>query len=124
VEHPDDTTNGPSRARRLFAALGAVAASMALVVLVASVTGLPGPGPIRRYPTRDLDHLADRINAGTRDPRFAPCLGPGDIATVDPIRSRVIITKALPFALDKEEAQMVQSPNGNPQFVAVACDVD
>ena len=35
---------------------------LATFVLVTGQVGFPGPGPLRRYPTRELQALADQIN--------------------------------------------------------------
>lgn len=92
---------------------------MGLTLLV----GFPGPGALRRYPVTDLNSLADRINRSAHSGPFAPCVPPGDIATVDIVASRVVVGSGLPVTLNKSEMDMVVGNNGGPAFSYISCDV-
>ena len=58
----------------------AVAVVLTVSAVTVTYTGLPGPGPLHRYPLSDLQALADRVNGSV----------PG-AASVDLLRSRVRI---------------------------------
>ncbi len=104
AEEPPDDPGGADRtgtARRrgligLATAVGLVVATLA----VTGFTGLPGPGPVQRYPYRDLGRLAGLVNdqAGpirTPDDCWRTITGADgpqrDIAKVDYVRSRVVV---------------------------------
>ena len=59
---PSRRRTGPSVAVVLIAAALAVVG----VAVLVTYTGLPGPGPLRRYPLHDLQSLADRFNRADR----------------------------------------------------------
>ena len=123
TDHHDDHENRPRRLRRVVATLAGVIGTIIVLFALTSATGLPGPGALRRYPPADLNRVADKINHAAHNDSFAPCYGPEDIATVDPIKSRVVITKTmLPIALDKEQVPMIDGPNGDRVFAMIACD--
>jgi hypothetical protein len=75
-------------ARQRKAVVTAVVAVLlaATFVLVTGQTGFPGPGPMRRYRTAELQALADQLNLLVC-PADDPVPPPG--ASVDGIRSRV-----------------------------------
>jgi hypothetical protein len=106
-----DSTSPPRRRRWRIAAL---VASLVVLILVAygitTVTGLPGPGPIRRYPVADLDALTVRINHV-----FPGCeqLHTPPLAYVDTLRSRVILRASwtLPvLKLSASDRAMIEAP--------------
>jgi len=74
------------RQRRAVVTAVVGALLLATFVLVTGQVGFPGPGPLRRYPTRELQALADQINR-------VDCGGsqvwPAPEASVDWVRSRV-----------------------------------
>jgi hypothetical protein len=61
------------------------------------LTGVPGPGPMRRYPVAELNDTADRINrAAVSSSASAGVRSVGDVsdpAQVDLWRSRVVVSK-------------------------------
>jgi hypothetical protein len=63
--------------------------ALATFVVVTSSTGFPGPGPLRRYPTWELEAVADRIN---QSDCAAATSGRTPVASVDRLRSRVHLT--------------------------------
>ena len=65
---------------------------------VTALTGLPGPGPLRRYPLHDLQTLAARVNRSE----------PGT-ASIDLLRSRVRIN---PTVLSCQQSMLV-GPDGH-----------
>lgn len=86
----------------IVVAAAAVVGVVALVVAVTAFTGLPGPGPLRRYRAAELRQLVDAVHeqAGvlrtpddcwrTLEPDHPS--GPDrPVATVDWIRSRVVV---------------------------------
>ncbi|HEY6533379.1 MAG TPA: hypothetical protein VIY72_13815 [Acidimicrobiales bacterium] len=91
-----------TRRRRLVALAGAVVAAVVLFVVVTAFTGLPGPGPLRRYRASQLEEMVDAIHAVA-----GPLRTPDDcwrtlepdydesesrpIATIDWVRSRVVV---------------------------------
>ena len=91
-----------TRRRRLAALATGVVALVALFLVVTAFTGLPAPGPLRRYKASALEQLVDAVheNAGplrtpddcwqTLEPDH-PTGDPRPIATVDWLRSRVVI---------------------------------
>ncbi len=98
-ESPSEDAS-PRRARPWviggLVALGAIVAFVA----VTAVTGLPGPGPLRRYPASELDAMVELIHAEAGEIRTPDdCWrlldhsdGPlRDIAKVDHLRSRVVV---------------------------------
>ena len=91
-----------TRRRRLAAlAVGGVAL-VALFLVITAFTGLPAPGPLRRYRASQLSELVDAVHstAGplrtpddcwqTLEPDF-PSGDPHPVATVDWVRSRVVV---------------------------------
>ena len=95
--------------------------TVAALIAVTWFTGLPGPGPMRRYPVADLQRLADRVNRSALDGPNALCFnGRGDPATVDVVHSRVSLTSSAPFPLSSDELDMVDGTY--KRFVIVACD--
>ena len=101
-----DTTGTVGRLRRWWPwAMGALAL-LAAGLGVTSITGLPGPGPLARYPTATLDDLVAAVHADAGALRTpddcwrttyrasvdeAPDGPPRPIAAVDHLRSRVIV---------------------------------
>jgi hypothetical protein len=88
--------------RRLIAVAGAVAGAFALFVAVTAFTGLPGPGPLRRYRASQLESMVSAIHADAGTERtpddcwwtLSPDYPDGPhrpIAAVDWVRSRVIV---------------------------------
>lgn len=113
-----DNQRSPTVRRHLGRLLAAVM-TVAVLIAVTWFTGLPGP--MRRYPVADLQHLADRLNRAALDGPNARCFnGRGDPATVDVVHSRVILTGAAPFPLSPDELDMVDGTHKS--FVTVACD--
>lgn len=94
-----------TRRRRLAALAGALVAVAAVFLVVTAFTGLPGPGPLRRYQASELRELADAIHADagplrtpddcwrTLEPGYLEATDRGGrpIATVDWVRSRVVV---------------------------------
>lgn len=90
-----------------------------VVVLVALgglslLTGVPGPGPMRRYPITDLNDTADRINraalASHTSAGVRTTVAPGDPAQVDLWRSRVTVSvtaQVCTLGLSSDELAMV-----------------
>ncbi len=91
------------RTRRRIVTVAASAAGLLVVVLVVTAfTGLPGPGPLRRYQASELTTLVDAIHADagalrtpddcwqTLEPEPSGELRA--IAAVDWVRSRVVVT--------------------------------
>jgi hypothetical protein len=85
--------------RWLVIAAGVVGA-LATFVAITGATGLPGPGPLRRYPTAELTQVVDALHAEAgelRTPddcwrRRADDPGPlRDIARIDLLGSRVVV---------------------------------
>jgi len=112
LDRPRDPSGAGSSAGRT---VRAVVAAMALVVaffVVTSWTGLPGPGGARRFPTADLQHLADQIN---QSGDCSSWLGSKPMATVDWFRSRVHLTQPSSVALGPHDRPMVDDP---PEFTA------
>jgi hypothetical protein len=91
-----------TRRRRLAAAGGAVVAVAVAFVAVTAFTGLPAPGPLRRYPARELREMVDAIHADagplrtpddcwrTLEPDYDGT-GGRPVATIDWVRSRVVV---------------------------------
>jgi hypothetical protein len=91
-----------TRRRRLAALAVGGLALVALFLVLTAFTGLPGPGPLRRYRASQLSEMVDAVHstAGplrtpddcwrTLEPDF-PTGDPGPVATVDWLRSRVVI---------------------------------
>jgi hypothetical protein len=99
---PADRPAGRHRWRRVVAAIAVLAAAIGLT----SVTGLPAPGPLERYPVSTLHELVDAIHAEAGELRTpddcwrttfrarrddAPDGPPRPIAAVDWLRSRVVV---------------------------------
>lgn len=81
-------------------ALATIGAAIAGLVVVTSLTGLSGPGPLHRYPYRDLRALAEAIDDQAGDLRTPDdcwrtldgASGPiREIVRVDLLRSRVVV---------------------------------
>lgn len=91
-----------TRRRRLAAIAAAVVVALAAFLVLTAFTGLPGPGPLHRYTASQLRELVDAVHddAGplrtpddcwqTLEPDF-PSGQPRPIATVDWVRSRVVV---------------------------------
>jgi hypothetical protein len=91
-----------TRRRRLAAsAAGVVVAVVAFLVLTA-FTGLPGPGPLRRYKASELREMVDAVHADAGDLRTPddcwqtlrsdyPSGERRPVATIDWVRSRVVV---------------------------------
>jgi hypothetical protein len=78
------------------------------------LTGVPGPGPMRRYPVAELNETADRINrAATSSSASAGVRSVGEVdgpAAVDLWRSRVIVNQrasVCAIGLSPDELAMV-----------------
>jgi hypothetical protein len=91
-----------TRRRRIAAIAVGVVAAVAVFLVVTAFTGLPAPGPLRRYRASQLEELVDAVHedAGRlRTPddcwqtleRDYPSGDPRPIATVDWVRSRVVV---------------------------------
>ncbi len=104
----------PSRARRWGRRSGIAAAVVVALFALTFVTGCPVRGPLQRYPVRDLQQLADEINAA------GGCsAGVGPLATVDLVRSRVVLHGATWSPLPVDERPMVL---GASDLTLVSCD--
>ena len=101
------------RQRRTDRQRRAVVSAIVLVLLVATFllatgqTGFPGPGPLRRYPTSELQELADRFN-------HLGCEGsqvwPAPEASVDWIRSRVRLGHPEGVIPSAHDRAMIENP--------------
>ena len=91
-----------TRRRRLAAIAVGVVVVLAGFLAVTAFTGLPGPGPLRRYRASQLEELVDAIHADAGDTRtpddcwqeLEPDFPSGDrrpVASVDWVRSRVVV---------------------------------
>lgn len=60
----NDVRDRRSLSRRPAVIVGAAV----LMIGIATLTGVPGPGPLRRYALGDLQAVAAKINALSRDP--------------------------------------------------------
>jgi hypothetical protein len=124
----DKASSGDSkrgRARRTFRHAAVFLVLLAAFFALTTVTGFPGPGPLHRYPMRDLKALADRINEDARSSAASYACSRGrDIASVDPVASRVMIRgNGLAMTLNAREIEMVRSDAGGPVFAGVTCEV-
>jgi hypothetical protein len=91
-----------TRRRRLAAIAAALVVAVAAFLGLTAFTGLPGPGPLRRYTASQLEELVDAIHADagplrtpddcwqTLQPDFPSGQG-RPIATIDWVRSRVVV---------------------------------
>ena len=108
-----DGPNTTARRERDERSRRTVLAALAALVLivgffaVTSFTGLPGPGGVRRYPTADLQRLADQINHSDSCGGWA---GADPVASVDWFRSRVHLTQPFGVGLAPEDEPMVDNP--------------
>lgn len=93
-----------------------ILAAVTTVLVVSSFTGVPGPGAAKRYPVAHLDLLAQRIRDESRP---SPCNEGRDIASVDLLRSRVVVDGAVSFSLAPGEVDMVA--DNTTQFLSVTC---
>jgi hypothetical protein len=120
VTWPDPRRPGPKgQSRRRVIAVVVVALLLVGAVtgflVVTGYTGFPGPGALRRYPTRDLEALANRIN-GLSCGVYATPVEPGSewsppaIATVDRLRSRVHLRGSYLVLLPPDEVGLVDNP--------------
>ena len=95
-------------ARRVVVLIGCVFASLGVVV----VTGLPGPGAMRRYSANELTSLRDHLNAEWREHHS------GSIASVDWTRARVRVDGVVVWcqlvAIGADERKMTESPPSPP----------
>lgn len=93
-----------TRRRRIIAATAAAVVGVAAVFLVVTAfTGLPGPGPLKRYKASQLEAMVDAVHeqAGplrtpddcwqTLEPDFTE-VNTRAIASVDWVRSRVVVS--------------------------------
>jgi hypothetical protein len=91
-----------TRRRRLAAIAVGVLVAVAAFLVVTAFTGLPAPGPLRRYKASDLEELVDAVHSDAgplRTPEDCwqtlepdhPIGDPQPIATIDWVRSRVIV---------------------------------
>ena len=81
------------RTRILTVAL-IISAVPVLFLVVTSFTGFPGPGPLRRYPLRDLQAVVDRLNdsgdqVGNCPKSALSGLPPPQRASLNPISGRI-----------------------------------
>lgn len=106
----------------MLTVLGIAVVTIVGALIVTLLTGFPGPGPLQRHPAADLNRLADSVNSKAESATYKPCYGTEDIATVDLVASRVVISRDLAFALDPDDVKKVDVPNGRPEFVAFGCD--
>jgi hypothetical protein len=126
----DDATDQASagangRAHATVVALGAVAAASLLYVGVGWFVGMPGPGPVRRYPASELERLAAQLDH-TAEPTYDSCRRTVErhpVAHVDHLRSRVVLeVGSAPPSLDPELRAMIVPNDDQPRFQAVICD--
>jgi len=109
-----------ARRRRLLGWVGGVVAIVLLLVGVTTVTGFPGPGPLRRHSLASLNALRDELVdrpfecAGTApDERLRE--ERRQRITVDLVRSRVRVDGWLsswyqtPLVLDDEQLAMIDT---------------
>jgi hypothetical protein len=91
-----------TRRRRLAAIAAGVVVAVAAFLVLTAFTGLPGPGPLRRYKASQLQELVDAVHADAGDLRTPddcwqtlradhPSGGRRPVATIDWVRSRVVI---------------------------------
>jgi hypothetical protein len=81
----------------------AAAGILVLFVGITGFTGLPGPEPIRRYPTAELQRVVDEINQQLAEGGSSVPGAPAS-ASVDVIRGRVRIEGTLPcMGFDRAE---------------------
>jgi hypothetical protein len=79
----------------------------ATFVLVTGQTGFPGPGPMRRYPTHELQEVADRLNhldCATQE------LWPAPGASVDWVRSRVHLEHPERIVASPDDRARLENP--------------
>ncbi|MGZ4726183.1 MAG: hypothetical protein ACXWB2_00545 [Acidimicrobiales bacterium] len=96
-----------ARQRRAVVTTIVVALCLATFVVVTGQTGFPGPGALRRYPTADLQDLADRINHGGDCASFAPDL---PVASVDWVRSRVHLERPHLAVVAQQDRPLIDNP--------------
>ena len=99
----------------------------ATFVLVTGQTGFPGPGPMRRYPTRQLQELVDRLNVldcSANDPVHPPG------ASVDWLRARVHLDHPESIRVSPSDRPLIENPGwttsgmlptGDPEWSMPAC---
>jgi hypothetical protein len=91
-----------TRRRRLTAIAAGVVVAVASFLVLTAYTGLPGPGPLRRYKASQLEEMVDAVHADAGDLRTPddcwqtlrsdqPSGDRRPVATVDWVRSRVVI---------------------------------
>lgn len=91
-----------TRRRRLAAIAAAVVVAVAAFLVLTAFTGLPGPGPLRRYTASQLHEMVDAVHADAGDLRTPddcwqtlradyPSGDRRPIATIDWVRSRVVV---------------------------------
>jgi hypothetical protein len=108
-----------TRTRRWVIRVGVAVVAIVSFFGITAVTGFPGPGPLRRYPRRDLERLSDKINE--HGERWACDATDPPTARVDPIRGRVVIdwhghAPASRFA--PEDQEMIEP---DQQMVSLQC---
>jgi hypothetical protein len=91
-----------TRRRRLAAIAAGVVLAIAAFLVLTAFTGMPGPGPLRRYTASELQEMVDAVHADAGDLRtpddcwqtLTPDYPSGErrpVATVDWVRSRVVV---------------------------------
>ncbi len=107
------------RARSLLRATVILALVVGGFLGVTAVTGLPGPGPIRRYPYSDLHALAHQINdlhcgETTAGLPGAPTPRPRPIASVNFLTSRVHLSQPYLIWPTAQERPELENADTNP----------
>jgi hypothetical protein len=91
-----------TRRRRLAAIAAGVGIAVTAFLALTAFTGLPGPGPLRRYKASELHEMVDAIHADAGDLRTPddcwqtlrsdyPSGDRRPVATIDWVRSRVVV---------------------------------
>ena len=98
---------------------------MVLVVVsgwfvLGAATGLPGPGPLRRYAHSDLEALVQKIEAAPPGPFCAPWEYVRPRAHVDRLRSRVVIEPSR-FILEFSDRELQMLDAARFQPVGINC---
>ncbi len=129
---------GPTGRRRRGRVGGCLAALAALAAFLGAtaVTGLPGPGPLRRYPLAELNTMVELLHAEAGEIRTpddcwrllddTPGSSEGplrDIAKVDHLRSRVVVRawasddgEADPLTLSRVSARIADVLERHPEL--------
>ena len=91
-----------TRRRRLAAIAAGVVVAVGAFLVLTAFTGMPGPGPLRRYTASELREMVDAVHAEAGDLRtpddcwqtLSPDYPSGErrpVATIDWVRSRVVV---------------------------------